>query len=60
MNKMIRSRDWIHGLIKKNNSEINLYLYRKFKNRSIIELKKSKTSNFQNYFLINNNDMKKL
>ena len=58
--KMMRIRDRILQKLKKQQTDDNLKLYRKFRNRVSNELKGSKARYFHNYFSTNSNNMKKL
>ena len=58
--KMMRIRDSILRKLKRNRSENNLKLYRKFRNRVTTGIKTSKIHYFHNYFSTNSQDMKKL
>ena len=58
--KMIRVHDNILRKLKRNRSENNLNLYRKFKNQVTVEIKSSKMHYFHDYFSTNSQNMKKL
>ena len=57
---MMRIRDSILRKLKRNRSENNLKLYRKFRNRVTAEMKTSKIHYFHGYFSTNSQNMKKL
>ena len=58
--KMMRIRDRVLKKWKKQQTDDNLKLYKKFRNRVSNELKESKARYFYNYFSTNSNNMKKL
>ena len=58
--KMMRLRDKIFRSLRKDNTDAKKSLYKKFRNRVVLELKNSKTAYFQNYFLTNKQNMKLL
>ena len=58
--KMMRIRDDMFRKMKRNRSDSNLQLYRKFRNRVTNEIKKSKLNYFHDYFSTNCQNMKKL
>ena len=58
--KKMRIRDSILRKLKRNRSENNLKLYRKFRNRVTVEIKTSKIHYLHNYFSTNSQNMKKL
>ena len=58
--QMMRIRDRILQKLKKQQTDDNLKLYKKFRNHVSNELKESKASYFHNYFSTNSNNMKKL
>ena len=58
--KMMRIRDRILQKLKKQQTDDNLKLYKKFRNRVSNELKESKARYYHNYFATNSNNMKKL
>ena len=60
MIKMVKIRDRLLRKWKHSKSESTFYVYKIFRNRVTNELKKSKKSYFQNYFIVNRNSMKKL
>ena len=57
--KMMKVQDRLLRKMKKNRSEANDRLYKKFRNRVVNELKKSKKEYFQTYFATSIKDMKK-
>ena len=58
--KMMRIRDRILQKLKKKQTDDNIKLYKKFRNRVSNELKESKARYFHNYFSTNSQNMKKL
>ena len=58
--KMMRIRDRILQKLKKKQTDDNIKLYKKFRNRVSNELKGSKARYFHNYFSTNSQNMKKL
>ena len=58
--KMMRLRDSLLKKLRKKPDATKSLLYKKFRNRVPIELKKSKASYFHNYFNENSNNMKLL
>ena len=58
--KMMRIRNRVLQKWKKQQTDDNLKLYKKFRNRVSNELKESKARYFHNYFSTNSNNMKKL
>ena len=58
--KMMRIRDRILQKLKKKQTDDNIKLYKKFRNRVSNELKESKARYFPNYFSTNSQNMKKL
>ena len=58
--KMMRIRDRILQKLKKQQTDDNLKLYKKFRNRVSNELKESKARYYHNFFSTNSNNMKKL
>ena len=57
---MMRIRDSILRKLKRNRSENNLKLYRKFRNRMTVEIKRSILHNFHDNFSSNSQNMKTL
>ena len=58
--KMMKVRDRLLRKVKKDRNETNKQFYKKFRNRVANELKKSKLEYYQNYFAMNDKNMKKL
>ena len=57
---MVRICDHMFGKMKRNRSDSNLQLYRKFRNRVTNEIKKSKLNYFHDYFSTNCQNIKRL
>ena len=57
---MIKIRDRFLRKFNQDESENNLIVYKKFRNRTANELKKARKKYFQNYFMENGKNMKKL